>query len=169
MVGWWQEPSQPEAGAWSKPTTNAATQSRGPRATPWPSHERSWQVLGPGGVPGAGLLEPPERPQGSPASSSVWRELDLEDPLEEGMATHSSILAWRIAGTGKPGGLPSTPTWPQNLPGSLVGRPWSGPWPSGLCGCVGSGLAPSCPTLCDPIDGSPQGSPVPGILQARSP
>ena len=26
----------------------------------------------------------------------------------------------------------------------------------------------SCPTLCDPIDGSPQGSPVPGILQART-
>ena len=25
----------------------------------------------------------------------------------------------------------------------------------------------SCPTLCDPIDGSPTGSPVPGILQAR--
>ena len=27
----------------------------------------------------------------------------------------------------------------------------------------------SCPTLCDPIDGSPTGSPVPGILQARIP
>ena len=27
----------------------------------------------------------------------------------------------------------------------------------------------SCPTLCDPIDGSPPGSPVPGILQARTP
>ena len=26
----------------------------------------------------------------------------------------------------------------------------------------------SCPTLCDPIDGSSQGSPVPGILQART-
>ena len=26
----------------------------------------------------------------------------------------------------------------------------------------------SCPTLCDPIDGSPPGSPVPGILQARA-
>ena len=26
----------------------------------------------------------------------------------------------------------------------------------------------SCPTLCDPIDGSPLGSPVPGILQART-
>ena len=25
----------------------------------------------------------------------------------------------------------------------------------------------SCPTLCDPIDGSPSGSPIPGILQAR--
>ena len=26
----------------------------------------------------------------------------------------------------------------------------------------------SCPTLCDPIDGSPLGSPIPGILQART-
>ena len=26
----------------------------------------------------------------------------------------------------------------------------------------------SCPALCDPIDGSPAGSPVPGILQART-
>ena len=26
----------------------------------------------------------------------------------------------------------------------------------------------SCPTLCEPIDGSPPGSPVPGILQART-
>ena len=25
-----------------------------------------------------------------------------------------------------------------------------------------------CPTLCDPVDGSPSGSPVPGILQART-
>jgi len=29
-------------------------------------------------------------------------------------------------------------------------------------------LSQSCPTLCDPIDGSPPGSPVPGILQART-
>ena len=28
-------------------------------------------------------------------------------------------------------------------------------------------LLQSCPTLCDPIGGSPPGSPVPGILQAR--
>ena len=26
----------------------------------------------------------------------------------------------------------------------------------------------SCPTLCDPIDGGPSGSPIPGILQART-
>ena len=28
--------------------------------------------------------------------------------LEKEMATHSSVLAWRIPGTGEPGGLPST-------------------------------------------------------------
>ena len=31
-----------------------------------------------------------------------------------------------------------------------------------------AGSLQSCPTLCDPIDGSPTGSPVPGILQART-
>ena len=31
--------------------------------------------------------------------------LDLEDPLEKEMATHSSILAWRIPWTEEPGGL----------------------------------------------------------------
>ena len=31
----------------------------------------------------------------------------LGDPLEKGMATHSSVLAWRIPGTAEPGGLPS--------------------------------------------------------------
>ena len=31
----------------------------------------------------------------------------LEDSLEKEMATHSSILAWRIPGMGEPGGLPS--------------------------------------------------------------
>ena len=35
------------------------------------------------------------------------RSLGWEDPLQEGMATHSSVLAWRRAGTAEPGGLPS--------------------------------------------------------------
>ena len=36
----------------------------------------------------------------------TWvRSLGWEGPLEKGMATHSSILAWRIAWTEEPGGL----------------------------------------------------------------
>ena len=37
----------------------------------------------------------------------LWRSLGWEDPLEKGMATHSSILAWRITRTEEPGGLQS--------------------------------------------------------------
>ena len=35
------------------------------------------------------------------------RSLGREDPLEKEMATHSSVLAWRIPGTEETGGLPS--------------------------------------------------------------
>ena len=35
------------------------------------------------------------------------QSLGQKDPLEEGMATHSSNLAWRITWTGEPGGLQS--------------------------------------------------------------
>ena len=41
-------------------------------------------------------------------TSETWvRSLDWEDSLEEGMATHSNILAWRIPLTEEPGGLQS--------------------------------------------------------------
>ena len=47
-----------------------------------------------------------------PANSGDTREVGLspgpEDPLEEGMATHSSLLAWRIPWTEEPGGPRST-------------------------------------------------------------
>ena len=43
------------------------------------------------------------------------RSLGWEDPLEKGMATHSSILAWRIPWTGKPGSL-------QSMGSQRVGR-----------------------------------------------
>ena len=36
------------------------------------------------------------------------------------------------------------------------------------CAAAAAKLLQSCPTLCDPIDGSPPGSSVPGILQART-
>ena len=43
-----------------------------------------------------------------PAMQETWvPSLDQEDPLEKGMATQTNILAWRIPGTGEPGGLPS--------------------------------------------------------------
>ena len=49
--------------------------------------------------------------QNPPASAgdteTQVRSLGQEDPLEEVMATHSSILAWRIPWTEKPGGLQS--------------------------------------------------------------
>ena len=43
-----------------------------------------------------------------PAMQETWvQPLDQEDPLEEGMATHPSILAWRTPWTEEPGGLQS--------------------------------------------------------------
>ena len=43
-----------------------------------------------------------------PAIQKTWiQSLGQEDPLEEEMATHSSILAWRIPWTEEPGGLQS--------------------------------------------------------------
>ena len=37
-----------------------------------------------------------------------------------------------------------------------------------MVAAAGAKSLQSCPTLCDPIEGSPSGSPVPGILQART-
>ena len=43
-----------------------------------------------------------------PAVQEIWvQSLGQEDPLEKGMATHSSIPAWRIPWTEEPGGLQS--------------------------------------------------------------
>ena len=67
------------------------------------------------------------------AMQETWdRSLGWEDPLEEGMATHSSILAWEIPSTEEPGRLQSA--------------------------AAAAKLLQLCPTLCDPIDGSPPGS-----------
>ena len=53
-----------------------------------------------------------------PAMQETWvRSLDLEDSLEKRMATHSSILAWKIAWTEKPG-------WLQSMGSQRVGHNW---------------------------------------------
>ena len=68
---------------------------------------------------------------------------------------------------------------PQRLHGLQPTRllhPWDFPGRSTGVGChcllwyaaAAAKSLQSCPTLCDPIDGSPPGSPVPGILQART-
>jgi len=55
------------------------------------------------GFPGGSVVENP------PVKQETWvQSLGWEDPLEKGMETHSSILAWEIPWTEEPGGLQST-------------------------------------------------------------
>ena len=63
-------------------------------------------------APGVGLLSKgrvslgAQMAENRPAAQETWvRSLGQGDPLEKGMATHSSILAWRIPWTEEPGGL----------------------------------------------------------------
>ena len=124
------------------------------------------------------------------------------------MATHSSVLAWRIPGTGEPGGLPSMGlhrvrhdcsdlaacSWRRPYRWHHpYGRKWRGTkepldesergerkadlklniqklrsWHLVPAAAAVAKSLQSCPTLCNPIDGSPPGSPIPGILQART-
>ena len=130
--------------------------------------------------------------------------LSWEDPLEKEMATHFSILAWRIPLTEEPGRLQSmglekvkhdwaTNTqgmaWGEWAPSTLLSLHWiATQWwlqlPEQLlvlydidnidkdhfpvAAAAAAKSLQSCPTLCDPIYGSPPDSPVPGILQART-
>ena len=49
-----------------------------------------------------------KKPHAMQETQEMWvQSLGREDPLEKEMATHSSILAWRIPWTEKPGGLQS--------------------------------------------------------------
>ena len=61
-----------------------------------------------------------------------------------------------------------SPRWrPEVVLGSRV-TSFPAPIPQGFSAAAATKPLQSCPTLCDPIDGSPSGSPVPGILQART-
>ena len=72
------------------------------------SWRRKWQPI-PVFLPGESCGEEP----GGLLSTGLhrvgcdWSDLACLHALEKEMATHSSILAWRIPGTGEPGGLPS--------------------------------------------------------------
>ena len=57
----------------------------------------------------------------------VW-SLDEEDPWEKGMATHSSILAWRIPWTQEPGGLQFLGSQNQTVATHSSTLAWRIPW-----------------------------------------
>ena len=92
------------------------------------------------------------------------QSLGQEDSLEEEMATHSSILAWRIPWTEEPDGLQSMGlrTVRHNITTEHTHRHNS----KGQGTHTHTEVAQSCPTLCDPMDCSPPGSLVHGIFQA---
>ena len=56
---------------------------------------------------GSAVNNPPAMQEMQETQEAQVQSLGGEDPLEEGMATHSSIVAWRIPWTEKPGGLQS--------------------------------------------------------------
>ena len=65
-----------------------------------PSHVSYYSVIW--GFPGVQMVK------NLPATRETWiTSLSGKDPWEEGMATHSSILAWRVPWTEEPGGLQS--------------------------------------------------------------
>ena len=76
------------------------------------------------------------------------------------MNTHSSTLAWRIQWTEENGKSPKGCK-------ELDITEWLSTHTQAAAAAAAKSLQ-SCPTLCDPIDGSPPGSPVPGILRTRT-
>ena len=118
----------------------------------------------------------------------VW-VLGWENPLEEGITTHCSILAWRIQWTEKTGWLQScccccyvasvvsNSVRPHRRQPTRLPRPWDSPGKNTGAGChfllqcrkvkSESEVAQSCPTLSNPMDCSLPGSSVHEIFQAR--
>ena len=107
------------------------------------------------------------------------RSLGWEDPLEKEMATHSGTLAWIIPWMEEHCRLQSMGSQELDMTEQLhfhflfFSLSLSSPlatWEAFtvLAAAAAAKSLHSCPTLCDPRDGSPPGSPVPGILQART-
>ena len=118
-----------------------------------------------------------------PATQVTLWSLGGENPLEKQIAINSSILTWEIPPTEEPGRLQSIASqrvrhnWATKhahiLTVGIWGRKGTGCYPAvywGLETCFATGAAAaakplqSCLTLCSPIDGSPPGSPISGIL-----
>ena len=100
------------------------------------------------------------------------QSLGWEDPLKKKMAIHSSIPAWRIPWTEEIGGVLCL--WVHGVAKSWTQLSDFHSFTHSLTHFAAAAAAAaakslqSCPTLCDPTDGSPPGSPIPGILQAKT-
>ena len=92
-TGSWQQPTESHHWSWSSYNYTRSCQR---------IQHRKWKWKG---FPGGSSVK--NLPAMRELQESQFPSLGQEDPLEEGMATHSSILAWRIPGTEEPGGLQS--------------------------------------------------------------
>ena len=66
------------------------------------------------------------------------------------------------------GDQPICPCSRIHLGKEMHAHTWKGPAAAAAAAAAAAKSLQSCPTLCNPIDGSPPGSPIPGILQART-
>ena len=90
----------------------------------------------------------------------------LEEPSDVTLAVRHQLAP---AGMVRPEGCGWTRTSLTRCTSSLAFPESLGPIASRISlGSAAAKSLQSCPTLCNPIDGSPPGSPVPGILQART-
>ena len=90
------------------------------------------------------------------------RSLGREDPLEEGMTTHSSTPAWRISWTEEPGGLQSMGSQESDTTEQLHFHF------SLSCIGEGNGNPPQCSCLENPRDGGSWWAAVYGVAQSRT-
>ena len=110
--------------------------------------------------------EDPRPPEGQAKLSEMSRR-------EKGAKREKTENFWAGTCTPEEGGSHETEV-PMQQGNSLTDRPKGELRSLGKSGtsaaatAAAAKLLQSCPTLCNPIDGSPPGSPVPGILQART-
>ena len=101
---------------------------------------QKWEHLGPRRGPWAGWWQSEKWPH--PSKCALWQEWE---PWAKNMTLRSEQAAWALH------------------------RPWHHIWVSvpDTAAAAAKSLQ-SCPTLCNPIDGSPPGPAIPGILQAKT-
>ena len=103
-------------------------------------------------------------------NQETWAQsLGWEAPLEKEMATHSSMLPEKLHGQRSMAGY--SPRGSKELDmNEQLRTPVHTEVPiySRTAAAAAAKLLQLCPTLCNPIDGLLPGSPIPGILQART-